>query len=47
MREFKLNSQTEGLVADDEYGNLYIAEEDEAIWKFNAEPAWRIKGTGC
>nr|ABC75079.1 phytase precursor [Bacillus subtilis] len=44
VREFKLNSQTEGLVADDEYGNLYIAEEDEAIWKFNAEPGGGSKG---
>ncbi|MHA6486257.1 phytase [Bacillus cabrialesii] len=44
VREFKLNSQTEGLVADDEYGNLYIAEENEAIWKFSAEPDGGSKG---
>lgn len=44
VRQFKLNSQTEGLVADDEYGNLYIAEEDTAIWKFNAEPSGGSQG---
>ncbi|MFT8321439.1 MAG: phytase [Bacillus sp. (in: firmicutes)] len=45
VRSFKLNTQTEGLVADDEYGSLYIAEEDVAIWKFNAEPTGGKKGT--
>ncbi|MGP7816503.1 phytase [Niallia sp. 01092] len=45
VRSFKLNSQTEGLVADDEYGNLYIGEEDVAIWKFSAEPNEGSKGT--
>ncbi|NTU25422.1 phytase [Bacillus tequilensis] len=44
VRQFKLNSQTEGLVADDEYGNLYIAEEDVGIWKFNAEPGGGSNG---
>ncbi|MGR0120989.1 phytase [Bacillus halotolerans] len=44
VRQFKLHSQTEGLVADDEYGNLYIAEEDTAIWKFNAEPSGGSQG---
>lgn len=29
VRAFKMNSQTEGMAADDEYGRLYIAEEDE------------------
>ncbi|USB33117.1 phytase [Paenibacillus sp. YPG26] len=38
VREFQLSSQSEGMVADDEYGNLYIAEEDVAIWKYDAEP---------
>lgn len=38
VRSFKLSSQSEGVVADDEYGVMYIAEEDVAIWKYNAEP---------
>ncbi|WP_079913716.1 phytase [Paenibacillus sp. 32352] len=38
VREFRLATQSEGLVADDEYGTMYIAEEDVAIWKYNAEP---------
>lgn len=38
VRSFKLATQSEGIVADDEYGSLYIAEEDYAIWKYNAEP---------
>lgn len=38
VREFRLATQSEGMVADDEYGMLYIAEEDFGIWKYNAEP---------
>ncbi|MFN2746628.1 MULTISPECIES: phytase [Bacillus] len=38
VRAFQMNSQSEGLVADDEYGTMYIAEENVAIWKFSAEP---------
>lgn len=38
VREIKLGSVTEGIVADDEYGKFYVAEENVAIWKFNAEP---------
>ncbi|WP_307893360.1 phytase [Bacillus swezeyi] len=38
VRAFKMNSQTEGLAADDEYGALYIGEEEAALWKFSAEP---------
>lgn len=30
--------QSEGCVADDETGQLYIAEEDRGIWKVGAEP---------
>lgn len=37
VREFKLATQSEGLVADDEYGFMYIAEEDYAIYKYSAE----------
>lgn len=38
VRQFRLATQSEGIVADDEYGTMYIAEEDFAIWKYNAEP---------
>jgi len=38
LREFRLDSQTEGCVADDENGDLYIGEEDFGIWKYSAEP---------
>ncbi|HET6565747.1 MAG TPA: phytase, partial [Xanthomonadales bacterium] len=38
VREFKLDTQTEGCVADDETGDLYIGEEDVGIWKYSAEP---------
>jgi 3-phytase len=39
-----MSSQTEGLAADDEYGKMYIAEEDVAIWSFSAEPDGGDKG---
>ncbi|MDQ3098998.1 MAG: phytase [bacterium] len=38
VRSFKLKSKVEGMVADDELGNLYISEETVGIWKFGAEP---------
>lgn len=38
VRSFALKSQCEGMVADDETGILYVAEENNAIWKFDAEP---------
>ena len=38
MRTFSLGSPTEGCVADDELGHLYIAGEQVGIWKFGAEP---------
>lgn len=38
VREFSVGSQTEGCVADDEMGHLYVGEEDVAIWKYSAEP---------
>jgi 3-phytase len=37
-RSFTLSSQTEGCVADDELGFLYLGEENVGIWKYNAEP---------
>ncbi|PHZ86534.1 phytase [Paremcibacter congregatus] len=38
VREFTVGSQTEGCVADDDTGALYIGEEDVALWKYGAEP---------
>lgn len=38
VRDIKFGSQTEGCVADDANGALYIAEEDVALWRVGAEP---------
>jgi myo-inositol-hexaphosphate 3-phosphohydrolase len=38
VRRFSLGTQTEGCVADDELGHLYLAEEDVGIWRYAAEP---------
>lgn len=38
VRTIAVGGQTEGCVADDEYGHLYINEETNAIWKIGAEP---------
>ncbi|OGP81339.1 MAG: hypothetical protein A2Z13_05530 [Deltaproteobacteria bacterium RBG_16_64_85] len=37
-RSFKVGSQVEGCVADDELAKFYIGEEAVAIWKYGAEP---------
>ncbi|MEK6300896.1 MAG: phytase [Acidobacteriota bacterium] len=38
VRRFKVGTQIEGCVADDELGHLYIGEEQVGIWKYQAEP---------
>jgi 3-phytase len=38
VRTFTFPSSLEGIVADDEYGYMYIGEENEAIYKYGAEP---------
>ncbi len=38
VRSFSVGSQTEGMVADDEAGWLYVGEEHVAIWRYGAEP---------
>jgi 3-phytase len=38
VRSFSVGSQTEGMVADDELGRLYVGEEDVGIWRYGAEP---------
>jgi 3-phytase len=39
VRELDIGSLSEGCVADDDHGNLYVAEEDVGIWKYGAEPS--------
>ncbi|MFT4253359.1 MAG: phytase [Caulobacter sp.] len=39
VRDVKFDTQTEGCVADDETGVLYVAEEDVALWRLGADPA--------
>ena len=38
VRRMKLATQSEGCVADDRTGMLYVAEEDVGLWRFSAEP---------
>lgn len=38
VRTFEVGSITEGCVADDENGWLFIAEENVGIWRYGAEP---------
>ena len=38
VREFVVGSQSEGCVADDETGVLYVAEEGFGIYRYSAEP---------
>lgn len=44
VRSLKLGTQTEGMVADDETGTVYIGEEVAGIWKFDAEPNGATSG---
>jgi 3-phytase len=44
IRNLKLASQVEGMVADDEAGALFIGEEDKGIWRFDAEPSGPVDG---
>lgn len=38
VREFIVGSTAEGCTADDDTGDLFVAEEDVALWKYGAEP---------
>jgi 3-phytase len=38
VRDIHFKSQTEGCVADDDSGILYVAEEDIGLWRAGAEP---------
>ena len=39
VREFDVGSQAEGCAADDELGDLYVAEENVGLWRYSADPA--------
>jgi 3-phytase len=45
VRSMRLATQSEGCVADDRTGVLYVAEEDVGIWTFDADPAGSTKAT--
>jgi 3-phytase len=45
VRSMKLATQSEGCVADDRTGILYVAEEDVGVWTFEADPAGSTKAT--
>ncbi|HYJ69163.1 MAG TPA: phytase [Nocardioidaceae bacterium] len=45
LREFRLTSEAEGCVADDERGRLYVDQEDVGLWRFGAEPTDSTTGT--
>ncbi|HEU4747216.1 MAG TPA: phytase [Gemmatimonadaceae bacterium] len=38
VRDIAVGSQAEGCAADDELGDLYVAEEDVGLWKYSAGP---------
>jgi 3-phytase len=38
VRSLGFGSVTEGCVADDHHGTLYISQEDVALWRLSAEP---------
>ena len=38
VRDMNFDSQTEGCVADDASGALYVDEEDVGLWRMSAEP---------
>jgi 3-phytase len=38
VRSFDAGERTEGCVADDVLGYLYVSEQDVGIWKYGAEP---------
>lgn len=43
-RTFSVPSQPEGMVADDQRAQLYVGEEGQGIWRFEAEPEASIEG---
>lgn len=44
VRTFDMGAQTEGMVADDEAGIMYLGVEEEGIYRFSAEPTPTTEG---
>lgn len=38
-RSIQFDSQTEGMVADNEFGNIYVGEEGRGIWRLKIDPS--------
>ncbi|MBC3940523.1 phytase [Sphingomonas albertensis] len=45
VRSMKLGTQSEGCVVDDRTGQLYVAEEDVGLWRFDADPSASVTAT--
>ena len=45
-RGWAIGSESEGCVADDQLGHLYVSEESVGIWKYGAAP-WASSGTSA
>ncbi|MED5526056.1 MAG: phytase [Pseudomonadota bacterium] len=45
VRDFRVNTQPEGCVADDKRGRFFLGEEDVGIWAFNADDTQAPAGT--
>lgn len=45
VRKLRVNTQPEGMVADEALGLLYVGEEDRGVWRFEAEPGKATSGT--
>jgi 3-phytase len=45
VRHFTVGSESEGCVADDATGSLFISEEDVAVWRYGADPGDGIART--
>jgi len=44
VRSFTMKSQTEGMVADDAHGIIYLGVEKRGIYKFQADPSVPVTG---
>jgi len=44
-RSIQFDSQTEGMVADNKYGTLYVGEETKGIWKLEISPSSNTEKT--
>jgi len=44
VRTMKLGTQSEGCVADDRTGQLFVGEEDAGVWRFGANPRDALAG---